>query len=75
MKLLYLAPTTEQLPMDALSVMANSTGGSLPSDYTGVDGNSDLFPLKSGGAGYGNTGSHAASGRDLEDMINDILTY
>jgi hypothetical protein len=74
MKKVYLAPTAEQVPMDALSVMAasaNSLG-----DYNGVDGNSDLGLSPSAkGAGYGSGSNYSASGSDLEDMINDILTY
>jgi hypothetical protein len=58
--------------MDAQSVMAISGTGSLDG-FTGEDGNDLLNPSASSRAGYGS--NYTASGSDLEDMINDILTY
>jgi hypothetical protein len=73
MKNIYAAPTVEQVPMDTQSVMAGSPGSSLPGSYTP---GTDIFQSStSGGAGYGSGSNYAASGGDLEEMINDILTY
>jgi hypothetical protein len=73
MKKVYSAPTVEQIPMDVQqSVM--STSGNTFSDFTGEDSNS-LMDNTSAGAAYGTGSNSAASGSDLEDMINDILTY
>jgi hypothetical protein len=75
MKQLYLAPTAELIPMDVQQhVMSTSTN--LPNDFGGVDGNSDLgLSPTATGVGYGSGSNYTASGSDLEDMINDILTY
>jgi hypothetical protein len=73
MKQVYSAPTAELIPMDVQQhVMAGS--GSLDG-FTGEDGSDLLNPSASGRAGYGSGSNHAASGSDLEEMINDILTY
>jgi hypothetical protein len=73
MKQFYAAPTVEQVPMEALSVMAGSQGSSLPGSYT--PGTDIFLPSTSGRAGYGSGSNYAASGGDLEEMISDILTY
>jgi hypothetical protein len=52
-------------------VMADSTGGGLSGDFDGVDGN-DLWQSRTT---TGTGSNYAASGNDLESMINDILTY
>jgi hypothetical protein len=69
MKKDYSAPTVKQIPMDAQSVMA--TSGQL-GDF-GSPKNPIFAPTA--GTGYGSGSNYAASGSDLENMINDILTY
>jgi hypothetical protein len=73
MKHFYSAPTVEQIPMDVQqAVMVSSPDGSLPSITPG----DDIFNAStSGRAGYGSGSNYAAGSSDLEDMINDILTY
>jgi hypothetical protein len=75
MKQPYSAPTAEQIPMDVHGHVMSASTNSL-GDYGGVDGFDDLGLTTSGtAAGYGNTDHRTASGSDLEDLINDILTY
>lgn len=65
-KEIYVSPQIEVIPMEMEEVIAAS--GSLPG-------------VGDGGSGYRNYGGRStrshngASGSDIEDMINDILTF
>ncbi|NDW13719.1 hypothetical protein D0T50_12575 [Bacteroides sp. 214] len=68
MKTIYEKPQVEIINVENEGVMANSPGGQLPGGY----GNG-------GGIGANSTRStntHNSSTRqELEDLINDVLTY
>ncbi|MBV3636651.1 hypothetical protein [Bacteroides cellulosilyticus] len=68
----YVSPRIEVIPMETESVIAVS-GGSLP----GVGDGGNVFGYHSTGTyRNGSTRSYnGAAGSDLEDLINDILTF
>jgi hypothetical protein len=72
MKKDYLAPCVELFPMETEgAVMTPSVTTGSP----GYDGGASFQSATSGRAGYGTGTNYSASGTDLEEMINDILTY
>jgi hypothetical protein len=72
MKKIYLAPTVELFPMETEgAVMTPSVTTGAP----GYDEGVSYGAAASGRAGYGTGTNYSASGSDLEEMINDILTY
>jgi hypothetical protein len=74
MKNKYAAPTVELFPMETEGAVMTPSIGSDASvgDYTEIPG---FGTAASGRAGYGTGANYSASGSDIEDMINDILTY
>jgi hypothetical protein len=66
----YAAPTVELFPMEST---VTCLSGSLASP--GFDEGVSYGAAASGRAGYGTGTNYSASSSDLEEMINDILTY
>jgi hypothetical protein len=72
MKKIYAAPTVELFPMETSGAVMSVSGEGSFGNY----GESGSFgAAASGRAGYGTGANYSASGSDLEEMINDILTY
>ncbi|MGN0309740.1 MAG: hypothetical protein ACI4C3_04020 [Bacteroides sp.] len=63
-KKMYVAPSIEVVTMENEGVIAASGTGSLPN-------------VGDGGSAFSSaaTGGYAATNSDIEEMINDILTY
>jgi hypothetical protein len=71
MKKNYAAPTMELFPMETSgAVMSTSDLGTGGTDAPGLGGNAPFATSP-----YGGGSNSTATGSDLEDMINDILTY
>jgi hypothetical protein len=70
----YEAPTVELFPMESTATLCGSfiEGGS---DAPGYGNGGSFGAAASGRAGYGTGTNYSASSSDLEEMINDILTY
>jgi hypothetical protein len=71
MKKIYAAPTMELFPLETSGTVMNtsdlSAGGTDAPSYPGNPAWSS--------APYNGGSNSTATGSDLEDMINDILTY
>ena len=62
----YTAPSVEIIEIENEGVIAASSGGSTGEDY-------NTRPMTRSASSAGSY-TNAASGNDLEDLINDILT-
>jgi hypothetical protein len=70
MKKHYAAPSMELFPMETEGAVMSQSGTGTVSDMPGYS-----MDATAPSALYGTGGNYSASGSDLEEMINDILTY
>jgi hypothetical protein len=71
MKKHYLAPVVELFPMESTVTCLSGSSTATP----GYGEGASFGSAASSSSTYGTGTNYSASGSDLEEMINDILTY